>query len=105
MSPRTVDVPGPLKCINSHPTMEGHLHGDVRGSGLTPNKQGFRAFSASPAMQLACVCICNVQNLQLAPNVGHLISRVCRLFFGLSWDIKFSKWMTNPVGIGKFGYS
>lgn len=63
---KTVDVPGPLKCINSCPTMEGHLHGDVRGSGLTPSKQDFGAFSASPAMQLACVFICNVQNLQLA---------------------------------------
>lgn len=69
----TVDVPGPLKCINSYPTKEGHLHGDARGSGLTPNKQGFGAVNASPAMQLACVCICNVQNLQLAQNVGHLM--------------------------------
>lgn len=70
MSPSTtVDVPGPLKCSNSPPTMEGHLHGDVRGSGLTPNKQGFGAFRGSPAMQLACVCICNMQNcVQLAPK-------------------------------------
>lgn len=28
---RTLNVPGPLKCINSYPTMEGRLHGDVRG--------------------------------------------------------------------------
>lgn len=61
----TCQDPSSAVILPPHPTMEGHLHGDVRGSGLTPNQQGFRAFSASPAMQLACVCICNVQNLQL----------------------------------------
>lgn len=57
---RTVDVPGPLKCVNSHPTMEGHLHGDVKGGViLTPNEQSFRA-------QCVCVFICHGRNLQLA---------------------------------------
>lgn len=79
--------------------MEDHLHGDVRGSGLTPNQQGFEASGARPAMQSACVCICNLQALQLAANVGRLIPRVCRLLCALSWDVKFGKWMTSPAGI------
>lgn len=31
----------PSSALILTPTMEGHLHGDVRGSGLTPNEQGF----------------------------------------------------------------
>jgi len=50
--------------------------------------------------------MCNVQDLQLAPNVGHLISRACRLvLWSLRGMLSLVSGRTTPVGIvnPKFG--